>query len=155
MKLRLVIILLAMVAMVSCGKKASEETADESAAEEPMEEESMMSGVYFVDLEDGAVVSSPVIVNMGVSGMEIEPAGAVNEGKGHHHIIIDGTFMPAGETIPADETHIHYGKGQTADTLDLAPGQHTITLQFANGVHASFGEEWSKTISVTVEGGEL
>jgi hypothetical protein len=155
MKLKLAIIFLAIVAMLSCGKKASEETTDESAAAEPMEEESTMSGVYFVDLEDGAVVSSPVIVNMGVRGMEIEPAGAINEGKGHHHIIIDGSFLPAGETIPANETNIHYGKGQTADTLALAPGQHTITLQFANGVHASFGEEWSKTITITVEGGEM
>jgi hypothetical protein len=155
MKLKHVILSLTMIAMISCTpkKEASEEATDDAAVNEMIEDETVVSGVYFVDLTDGATVSSPVIVNMGVSGMEIEPAGTVNEGKGHHHIIIDGTFAPAGETVPADETHIHYGKGQTADTLDLAPGQHTITLQFANGVHASFGEEWSKTISITVEGG--
>jgi hypothetical protein len=88
---------------------------------------------------------------MGVSGMEIEPAGPVNEGKGHHHIIIDGSFVENGVTVPADATHIHFGKGQTSDTLELAPGPHTITLQFANGLHASYGEDWSKTIAVTVE----
>ena len=48
-------------------------------------------GVYFENLTDGQEVSSTVLVEMGVSGMEIEPAGEVNKGMGHHHIIIDGT----------------------------------------------------------------
>lgn len=108
-------------------------------------------GVYFVNLTDGQEVSSTVVVEMGVSGMEIEPAGEVNKGKGHHHIIIDGGFMKTGETIPADATHIHYGKGQTEATIELTPGTHTLTLQFANGLHQSYGEAWSKTITVNVK----
>lgn len=108
-------------------------------------------GVYFVNLTDGQEVSSTVVIEMGVSGMEIEPAGEVNKGKGHHHIIIDGGFMKTGETIPADATHIHYGKGQTEATIELTPGTHTLTLQFANGLHQSYGEAWSKTITVNVK----
>lgn len=108
-------------------------------------------GVYFENLMDGQEVSSTVLVEMGVKGMEIEPAGEVNKDKGHHHIIIDGGFMKTGETIPADATHIHYGKGQTEATIELTPGQHTITLQFANGLHQSYGEAWSKTITVNVK----
>lgn len=108
-------------------------------------------GVYFENLTDGQEVSSSVLVEMGVKGMEIEPAGEVNKDKGHHHIIIDGGFMKTGETIPANETHIHYGKGQTEATIELTPGQHTITLQFANGLHQSYGEAWSKTITVNVK----
>lgn len=108
-------------------------------------------GVYFENLTDGQEVSSSVLVEMGVKGMEVEPAGEVNKNKGHHHIIIDGGFMETGETIPANETHIHYGKGQTEATIELTPGQHTITLQFANGLHQSYGEAWSKTITVNVK----
>ena len=157
MNLRNFTIALALISMMSCGgsnKEAAQEseeaTTDEVMTEAPAED-AAVSGVFFENLQDGDVVKSPVIVNMGVRGMEIEPAGAVNEGKGHHHIVIDGSFIESGVTVPADATHIHYGKGQTSDTLELAPGPHTLTLQFANGVHASYGEDWSKTISVTVE----
>ncbi|WP_420386806.1 DUF4399 domain-containing protein [Roseivirga sp.] len=107
-------------------------------------------GVYFENLTDGQEVSSTVLVEMGVKGMDVEPAGEVHKGKGHHHIIIDGGFMKTGETIPADKTHIHYGKGQTEATIELTPGKHTLTLQFANGLHQSYGEAWSKTITVNV-----
>jgi hypothetical protein len=87
---------------------------------------------------------------MGVHGMSVEPAGKVSVGKGHHHIIIDGAFIENGQTVPMDKTHLHFGKGQTTDTLKLNPGRHTLTLQFANGVHDSYGKDWSKTISITV-----
>ncbi|MFI5221698.1 MAG: DUF4399 domain-containing protein, partial [Bacteroidia bacterium] len=65
--------------------------------------------------------------------------------------IIDGSFIEKGQMVPNDKTHLHFGKGQTADTLSLPPGHHTLTLQFANGMHQSYGKDWSKTISVTVK----
>ena len=107
--------------------------------------------VYFGNLEDGATVSSPFYVAFGVEGMEVEPAGVVNEGKGHHHIIIDGAFIAPGDAVPADSVNIHYGGGQVGDTLSLSSGQHTLTMQFADGMHRSYGEQMSATVSVTVE----
>ena len=109
------------------------------------------SGVYFEGVADGDTVKSPLKVEMGVCGMEVEPAGKVSEGKGHHHLIVDGTCVPKGEIVPKDATHMHFGKGQTETTLKLAPGKHTLTLQFANGVHASYGEEMCKSIAIKVE----
>ncbi|WP_422005614.1 DUF4399 domain-containing protein [Roseivirga pacifica] len=108
-------------------------------------------GVYFENLKDGQEVGTSVLVKMGVAGMEIEPAGEVTKGKGHHHIIIDDNWVKTGEVVPADKTHIHFGKGQTETTLELTPGEHTLTLQFANGLHQSYGEAWSKTITVNVK----
>lgn len=112
-------------------------------------------GVYFENLEDGQTVSLPLTVQMGVVGMEVEPAGEMNKDKGHHHIIIDGSWLKTGETVGASNTVIHYGKGQTEVTLTeeniTTPGEHTITLQFANGLHQSYGEAWSKTITVNVQ----
>ena len=107
--------------------------------------------VFFVAPQDKATVSSPVQVKMGVEGMTVQPAGELKAGTGHHHIIIDGQALKAGAVVPADATHIHYGKGQTETTLDLTPGTHTLTMQFANGAHQSYGPGLSSTITVTVE----
>lgn len=108
--------------------------------------------VFFANLEDGDVVTSPLTVEFGVEGMEVVPAGAVEENKGHHHLLINHDFIPAGEVIPAgDSTLIHFGQGQTTTEVNLAPGDYKLTMQFANGVHMSYGEKMSTTISVSVE----
>jgi len=109
------------------------------------------ASVYFANLEDGATVQSPLYVEFGVEGMEIEPAGPINEGKGHHHVVINEGFTEPGVIVPADDTHIHYGGGQTSDTLNLPSGTHTLTLQFADGIHRSYGEKLSSSIEITVE----
>ena len=142
----------------SCGSgsQSQETTEEESAPVSMIEEEKPMyeirddQNVYFVNLEDGAEVTSPVLIEMGVEGMELEPAGVIKEGYGHHHIIVDGSFIPVGVVVPADETHIHYGDGSSETELELTPGEHTLTLQYADGVHQSYGEKMSKTITVTV-----
>lgn len=149
---------LALLAMISCtpSGKSGEESSDSTAMEpeEAMDqsaEEGVQPGVFFVNHTDGETVASPVIIEMGVNGMTVEPAGAITEGMGHHHIIVDGSYIEKDQIVPADATHIHFGKGQTVDTLALTPGTHTVTLQFANGIHSSYGEEWSKTITLNVE----
>lgn len=108
------------------------------------------ASVFFANLENGAQVPSSFYVEFGTKGMEVEPAGMVNEGKGHHHLIIDGSFMKTGGTVPADENNIHYGKGQTGDSLSLSAGKHTLTMQFADGLHRSYGEQMSTTIEIEV-----
>ncbi|MEL6349341.1 MAG: DUF4399 domain-containing protein, partial [Myxococcota bacterium] len=97
---------------------------------------------------------SPVKVKMGVEGMTVQPAGELKEGTGHHHIIIDKGGIAEGQAVPADEQHIHYGKGQTETELELTPGKHSLTLQFANGLHQSYGEVMASTITITVEANE-
>ena len=109
------------------------------------------SGVYFVNLKNGDTVKSPVIIQMGVKGKTVEPAGQINAGKGHHHLIIDGGYEEKGKMVMKDSTHIHFGKGQTVDTLKLSPGTHTLTLQFADGAHSSYGKDWSSTITIVVK----
>ncbi|CDG53259.1 MULTISPECIES: DUF4399 domain-containing protein [Halomonadaceae] len=107
-------------------------------------------GVSFVTPEDGAEVSNPIQVEMGVSGMQVEPAGTMEESTGHHHLIVDGGSIAKGEVVPADDTHIHFGGGQTSYELTLPPGEHTLTLQFADGEHRSYGADWASTITVDV-----
>lgn len=111
----------------------------------------MMHMVMFDAPADGAEVSSPVKVKMGVEGMEVKPAGEMAPNTGHFHLIIDGDPIPKGQVVPKDETHIHYGKGQTEAEVPLSPGKHTLTLQFADGAHMSYGMDMSATITVNVK----
>ncbi|MGY8987337.1 MAG: DUF4399 domain-containing protein [Flavobacteriales bacterium] len=109
------------------------------------------ASVFFQNLKDGDTLSSPFTVDMGVEGMEVEAAGAFKEGFGHHHIIVNCTHITEDSIVPADEKHIHFGKGQKNTDLELAAGNYCLTLQFADGFHKSYGEELSKTINIVVE----
>ena len=113
--------------------------------------------VYFPNLVDGQEITLPFVVEFGVKGMEVEPAGVVNVDKGHHHLLVDTEPIEGGKMVPMNETNVHFGKGQTSDTLQLSkyptltPGKHTLTLQFADGIHNSYGPKMSKTITITVK----
>lgn len=113
--------------------------------------------VFFVSPTEGAALAGPltegklkVPVKMGVEKILVRPAGEVVKGTGHHHIIVDGAGIPLGVVVPKDETHLHFGQGQTEAELLLAPGEHTLTLQFADGMHLSYGPTLSSTIKVKV-----
>jgi len=107
--------------------------------------------VFFKNLKDGDTITSPVLIQFGAEGMAVVPAGQIVRGTGHHHIIIDAGVVKPGEVVPADENNIHYGGGQTEAEINLSPGAHTLTLQFANGIHQSYGEQMSATINVFVK----
>ena len=106
--------------------------------------------VFFVNLQDGEEVHSPFTVEMGVEGMSLDPAGDLIEHSGHHHIIINGSAYPTGEVIPMNDKNLHYGDAQTEAELNLAPGEYTLTMQFANGHHQSYGEQMSAKVLIIV-----
>ncbi|MEY4730528.1 MAG: hypothetical protein RL020_1686 [Pseudomonadota bacterium] len=108
-------------------------------------------GVSFAEPKDGATVPSEFKVVMLVKGMTVKPAGELVDGTGHHHLLIDTTPIASGDIIPATEKHVHFGKGQTETTVKLTPGKHTLSLQFANGIHQSYGPAMSSTIVVNVQ----
>jgi len=135
---KLIILLFAIV--ISACQPTTQ--SNEKVAAEP--------SVFFKNIQTGAILSSPFLVEMGVEGMEVEKAGMINELKGHHHIIINSNFIADGDIVPANAQHIHFGGGQTETQLDLEAGNYSLTLQFADGMHQSYGEKMSKTINVTV-----
>jgi hypothetical protein len=110
------------------------------------------SKVYFKNLKDGASVTSPIKIEMGLDVMKIDTAGPVVVNSGHHHLLVDaGDSVATGMVTPKDSTHIHFGKGQTETELPLTPGKHKLTLQFADGLHRSYGGKMAATITVTVK----
>jgi hypothetical protein len=108
--------------------------------------------VFFVNLKDGQKIKSPFKVKMGVSGIALDSAGALKPGSGHHHILIDaGDSFPAGEVVPKDSIHLHFGNAQKEAELKLTPGEHKITLQYADGIHRSYGSKLASSVTVTVQ----
>src|ERR1041384_6012484 len=116
-----ILCVLALLAMIGCGKGKTQ-----------------TGKVYFSEPKDGAEIQGPVKVVMVVEGMQVKPAGEVVEGTGHHHILINKESIPAGQVIPTDDADRHFGKGQTETVLDFPPGDYTLTLQFADGLHRSY-----------------
>mgnify|MGYP001164683790 CR=1 FL=1 len=106
--------------------------------------------VFFKNLKDGEIVTSPVKVEMGVEGKTLAKAGSQSDAEGHHHIIVDGAPLEKGQVVPTDAQHIHFGQAQTETLVELTPGKHTLTLQFADGSHRSFGKELSATVHLEV-----
>jgi hypothetical protein len=107
--------------------------------------------VSFAEPANGATVSSPFKVKFAVTGMDVKPAGDMTANTGHHHLLINATPVKAGEVIPSDEKHIHFGKGQTETEVTLPPGNYTLTMQFANGLHQAYGPGMNKEIKITVK----
>lgn len=108
--------------------------------------------VFFKNLKEGATITSPFKVEMGTEKIKVDTAGPVVAGSGHHHLFIDAAdSLAAGTIVPKDSTHLHFGKGQTETTLNLPPGKHKLTLQFADGLHRSYGGKLATSITVNVK----
>lgn len=108
--------------------------------------------VFFIEPVNGATVSSPVELKFGVSGIAIAPAGENIENSGHHHVLVDTTLSDMTLPIPKDDQHVHFGKGQTETSIELAPGEHTLQLVLGDSNHIPhIPPVVSNTITITVE----
>lgn len=110
--------------------------------------------VYLISPEDGATLSGPVTVRMGLKGMGVAPAGADLPDTGHHHLLVN---MPLEDVdldapLPFTDHTRHFGGGQTEGTLELEPGEYSLQLLFMDFRHVSFDPPLtSEVITITVE----
>lgn len=112
--------------------------------------------VFFVDLQDGAVVKSPFTVRFGIEGFGITPAGTTGKRRhnaGHHHLLVDLPELPdLNRPIPRDERHLHFDAGQTQAELELPPGRHSLQLLLGDEDHEPQAPAlYSEKITITVE----
>jgi len=91
--------------------------------------------VYIISPANGDVVTGPFTVRFGLKGMGVAPAGVDKPGTGHHHLVIDSTVVSMNTPLPNNESHRHFGGGQTEVTIELAPGPHTLQLVLADYRH--------------------
>lgn len=118
----------------------------------PMPEVPAGATVFFVNLKDGQTVTSPVHIKMGVEGMSVDTAnGILKPASGHHHILVGLDSVATETVIPKDSVHIHFGNAQKEAEITLPPGKHTLTLQFADALHRSYGTKLSSSVTVMVK----
>ncbi len=108
--------------------------------------------VFFITPGDGDVVSSPLTLKFGISGMAVVPAGDATPSSGHHHLLVNSQLTDLETPVPKDDAHRHFGKGQTETTLELPPGEHVLQLVMGDANHVPHDPPiMSKPITVTVE----
>ncbi len=161
---------LMIMGMVACNEAASDKKADApdttaAASHEGHDHHAPAAGsdvipvpeipagakVYFKNLKDGQTVTSPFKVEMGADNIAVDTAREILPGSGHHHILIGLDSLPSGMIVPKDSVHLHFGNAQKEAELSLPPGKHKISLQFADGIHRSYGSKLSTTITVNVK----
>ena len=107
--------------------------------------------VYFINLEDGDRVESPFLIQFGLSGMGIAPAGTDREKTGHHHLLINVDDIDLSKPIPSSSNHIHFGGGQTESLVDLMPGNYSMQLVLGDMTHTPHNPPIiSQRINITV-----
>lgn len=116
-------IILALFISLITSVVSAQSTAPENAA------------VYFISPQEGDTLENPVIVRFGLKNMGVAPAGVQTEETGHHHLLIDTGLPPLDQPVPADDNHLHFGKGQTETELTLSPGKHTLQLLLGDFSH--------------------
>ena len=134
---------LSLVAGVACSLALAQERTPSAAGAE----------VYIISPKNGAIVHNPVLVQFGLKGMGVAPAGTKYDNSGHHHLLIDSD-PPADQSapLPATDKIVHFGKGQTETTLNLSPGKHTLQLLLADLNHIPHSPPLlSKKITITVK----
>lgn len=112
--------------------------------------------VFFIGLEDGAVVTSPFKVKFGIEGFGITPAGTtgkIRHTAGHHHLLINLERLPdLDEPIPRDANHLHFDQGETEALIELPPGRHSLQLLLGDEDHEPQDPAlFSERIEITVK----
>ena len=107
--------------------------------------------VYFINLEDGDRLESPFLIQFGLSGMGIAPAGTDRANTGHHHLLINVNDIDLSKPIPSSSNHIHFGGGQTESLVNLMPGDYSLQLVLGDMTHTPHNPPViSQRINITV-----
>ena len=107
--------------------------------------------VYFINLEDGDELKSPFLVQFGLSGKGIAPAGIDVDNTGHHHLLINQNEINYSMPIPSSDQHLHFGLGQTETMLNLPLGKHKLQLILGDKYHIPHNPPLvSEIIEITV-----
>lgn len=100
---------------------------------------------------DGVSVAGGVELLMEADGITIEKAGEARDGGGHFHVVVDAGCVDAGDAIPRDADHVHFGGGQNDGVVYLESGTHELCLQAGDGEHVALGATDRVTIEVGVD----
>jgi hypothetical protein len=99
------------------------------------------------------VADGSVLVMLEVSGLTVAPAGTMEPGTGHHHLVVDAELPAVGLPIPSTPgVYIHMGQAQTEYELTgLAAGEHTVIAVVGDGAHIPLSPWVVDTVRFVVE----
>lgn len=103
---------------------------------------------------NGEVIAAgkPFRVWFGLREMGVAPKDVKFPNTGHHHLLIDTDLPPAGQEIPSDRNHLHFGAGETEAMVELPPGKHTLQLLMGDDKHIPHDPPiYSKKITIFVK----
>jgi len=108
--------------------------------------------VEIVAPAEGDSVSQPFTVRLLAHGAEVVPASGIREeGRGHHHLVIDADLPSPDLALPTDRGFIHMGTGAAERVIDsLAPGPHRIIAVLGFGDHVPLPTVATDTINIVV-----
>lgn len=144
------------LSMAACGGEGAD-GADTADATGDTATASTAPSVFFQQPQDGDTVSSPVMITFGSENVRVaavpDTVDTPREGVIHYHLGLDADCLAPGTTIPSADPWIHFGDGSNQIEMQLAPGEHRLTVQAGNDEHVT-QDGMCQTISVTVtEGG--
>lgn len=156
---------ISIIFLIACGSDGGDKAAEikDTASHDmhaqtstfempPLPEIPADAKVFFVNLKDGQTVTSPFKVEMGVQGLSVDTAnGILKPASGHHHILVDIDSVAREIVIPKDSVHLHFGNAQTSTEVHLPPGKHSLTLQFADALHRSYGSRLTSKVTLNVK----
>ena len=153
------VLVLVLLVLAACqdAPPASRDTppaSQETPAEMPRTASPEGAQVYIISPRDAAsLTAGEIIVQFGLKGMGVAPAGIEFLDTGHHHLLVNvETLPPSNLPILADDQHLHFGKGQTETTLRLEPGTYTLQLLLGDKNHVPHDPPVvSEKITITVE----
>jgi len=143
--------------LAACG--GGEAPAPEQPAEPPAAAAPAATGqprVFFVEPQDGAMVTSPVKLVFGAENIEVgkvpQTVEKPREGIVHHHLSVDNDCLPPGTIIEKVEggAWIHFGDGSNQIEMQLPAGGHRLTLQAGDDEHRTI-EGLCQTIKLMVK----
>ncbi|MEQ9109206.1 MAG: DUF4399 domain-containing protein [Rhodospirillaceae bacterium] len=128
-------------------------TACAQAEDWPRTESAPEARAYIISPSNGEVVSSPVKVRFGLSGMGVAPAGIEYPDTGHHHLLISRTIEIKSEPLPSgDADLLHFGGGQTEAVIELEPGVYTLQMILGDQDHVPHDPPvMSEKVTITVK----
>src|SRR5471030_691446 len=147
MRLRMQIVLPVLVMVTGFGVFANAQA---------MKMKATKAKVFFIEPKNGAIVTSPVHMKFGSSGIDISPVppGDLKEtrpGKAHYHVGIDQACLPPGKNIvKGTPSWVHFGDGKDVFDSQLTPGKHKLALQLGDDLHNTMPGA-CQVITVTVK----
>ncbi|MEC7891106.1 MAG: DUF4399 domain-containing protein [Pseudomonadota bacterium] len=80
-------------------------------------------------------MKSPFLIQFGLRGKGVAPAGVDVTNTGHHHLLINVDEVDYNLPIPSSDQHLHFGLGQTETNLELPSGKHSLQLVLGDKYH--------------------